>query len=58
MSQGTGKVSAKAVGRGNTFSSDQQQVSSKIPLLEDNVDNGVQDLSEGHARLILGHDKT
>lgn len=56
MSQGTGKVTAKAMGKGNKFSSDDQQVYSKIPLSDDG-DTSAVSLSSEYAESILGHDE-
>lgn len=55
MSQGTGKVTAKAMGKGNNFSSDEQQVYSKLVVPENDEDQ--IEVNDSQAKMILGRDE-
>jgi hypothetical protein len=56
MSQGTGSVKAKAVGKGNTFSSQKQQESARIPADQDSEDEPLIGRAAAMADRILGRD--
>lgn len=57
MSQGTGTVKAKAVGKNNTFSSQKQQESARIPVDHDNETEPLIERAASMADRILGRDE-
>ncbi len=57
MERGTGKVTAKAMGKNNTFSSQKTQKNVKIQLDEDDSDTPLIDQAEANSNRIFGRDE-
>ncbi|MEE3359363.1 MAG: hypothetical protein VX248_05385 [Pseudomonadota bacterium] len=57
MAQGTGKLKAKAMGKNNKFSSEQQQESVRIPLEQEESSSGLLSRAASIAGRILGRDE-